>query len=135
MMKHDELLTYLKAIPGSEETFPFGADVPVFKVEGKMFALVAKREGRRFINLKCDPLHAVELRDIFTAVTAGYHMNKKHWNSVDLAGDLPDGELLRLVDHSYTCVVQGLPTAARHRLFLAHGEERIMRGRLRALNQ
>src|SRR3982751_930178 len=91
--------------PHVTEGTPFGEDVLVFKVAGKMFALAALDEVPATANLKCDPDRALELRDRYEQVRPGYHMNKKHWNTVDLAGSIPRAELRKMVDHSYELVV------------------------------
>lgn len=85
------------------ESFPFGDDTLVFKVAGKIFALV-NLEGDLTINLKCDPSLALELRERYAAVTPGYHMNKKHWNTIYIDGTVPDKEVLSWIDHSYDLV-------------------------------
>ena len=85
------------------EGLPFGDDTLVFKTGGKIFALV-NLEGDLSINLKCDPVLALELRERYTAVTPGYHMNKKHWNTVFLDGSIPDSMVLSWIDHSYDLV-------------------------------
>jgi predicted DNA-binding protein (MmcQ/YjbR family) len=85
------------------EGFPFGEDTLVFKVKGKIFAL-ANLAGDLSINLKCDPLHALELREKYSSVTPGYHMNKKHWNTVMLDGSVPDKEVFLWIDHSYDLI-------------------------------
>lgn len=82
------------------ESFPFGDETLVFKVEGKIFALV-NLEGDFTINLKCDPELALELRERYAAVTPGYHMNKKYWNTVLIDGTIPDKEVFSWIDHSY----------------------------------
>ncbi len=86
------------------ESFPFGDDTLVFKVAGKIFAL-ANLEGDLTINLKCDPSRALELRERYAAVTPGYHMNKKHWNTVFIDGTVPDKEVFSWIDHSYDLVL------------------------------
>jgi predicted DNA-binding protein (MmcQ/YjbR family) len=86
------------------ESFPFGEDTLVFKVNGKIFALV-NLDGELSINLKCDPVFAIELRERYSSVTSGYHMNKKHWNTVLLDGSVPDKELFSWIDHSYNLVI------------------------------
>jgi len=111
----------LLAKPEAELDYPFGPDAAVFKVQGKMFALLFQRGGSECVNLKCDPIEAVGLRDLFAAVSPGYHMNKRHWNTVRLDGSLPDGELQRLIDQSYALVVKGLPAATRRGLEARHG--------------
>jgi predicted DNA-binding protein (MmcQ/YjbR family) len=92
------------------EGTPFGPDVLVFKVGGKMFALAALDEVPTTVNLKCDPDLALELRDRYEQVRPGYHMNKKHWNTVEIEGGFPDAELRKMIDHSYDLVARSLPT-------------------------
>ena len=91
------------------EGTPFGEDTLVFKVAGKIFALASLEAVPSRVNLKCDPDLALELRDRYEEVTPGYHMNKKHWNTVVLSGRITDAELRRLIDHSYDLVVARLP--------------------------
>jgi predicted DNA-binding protein (MmcQ/YjbR family) len=91
------------------ESMPFGPDTLVFKVGGKMFALAALDEVPTTVNLKCDPERALDLRDRYPEVQPGYHMNKKHWNTVELSSGIPDAELRRWIDHSYDLVVARLP--------------------------
>jgi len=88
------------------EEFPFGEDTMVFKVKGKMFALTDV-ETFASINLKCDPEKAIELREQYEAVQPGYHMNKKHWNTVTMDGRLPDKLVKEWIDHSYELVSGG----------------------------
>jgi len=99
----------------TEET-PFGPDNLVFKVAGKMFALLALDEVPAAANLKCDPDRALELRDRFEGVRPGYHMNKKHWNTVELGTGIPETEVRQMIDHSYELVVRSLPRKTRERL-------------------
>ena len=98
------------------EEFPFGEEALVYKVEGKMFLLAMVNEQPLSINLKCDPVYALELRERYDAVTAGYHMSKKHWNTVVLDGSIPVGEVLKMIDHSYEQGVKGLPLKVRKKL-------------------
>ena len=95
--------------PNVTEGTPFGEDTLVFKVAGKIFALASLEKVPPRVNLKCDPERALELRDRYEEVTPGYHMNKKHWNTVELSGRIPDAELRRMIDHSYELVVATLP--------------------------
>jgi predicted DNA-binding protein (MmcQ/YjbR family) len=95
--------------PCATEGMPFGPAVLVFKVSGKMFALAALDEVPTTVNLKCDPDLALELRDRYEQVTPGYHMNKKHWNTVEIEGSIPDSELRKMIDHSYDLVAKRLP--------------------------
>jgi predicted DNA-binding protein (MmcQ/YjbR family) len=103
-MDIESLRDYCIAKAGASESFPFGEDTLVFKVNGKIFALVSL-DGDLSINLKCDPAFALDLREKFSAVTAGYHMNKKHWNTVMLNGSVPDKEVFSWIDHSYELIV------------------------------
>lgn len=101
---------------GVSDGLPFGPDNIVFKVGGKMFALLALDEVPAAANLKCDPDRALELRDRYEEVTPGYHMNKKHWNTVLLVGSIPETELRQMIDHSYALVRDSLPRAQRAKL-------------------
>lgn len=85
------------------ESMPFGDDTLVFKKKGKIFALV-NLEGDLTLNLKCDPTRAIELRERYPSVKPGYHMNKKHWNTVRIDGSIADNKILSLIDHSYEIV-------------------------------
>jgi predicted DNA-binding protein (MmcQ/YjbR family) len=102
----------LTKLSAREET-PFGPNVLVFKVGGKMFTLAALDEVPATVNLKCDPDLALDLRDRYEQVRPGYHMNKKHWNTVEIGGGIPAIELRRMIDHSYELVLKSLPKAAR----------------------
>ena len=101
---------------GVGESFPFGPETLVFKVGGKIFALTSLDGDSFRVNLKCDPTRAVELRSAHPEVTPGYHMNKTHWNTVCFEGDLPEGLLRELIDHSYDLVVRSLPKSLRTQL-------------------
>ncbi len=90
------------------EGFPFDRDTLCFKVMGKLFALTDV-DLFESVNLKCDPMKAIELREQYPAVLPGYHMNKKHWNRVMMEGSVPDSTLKEWIDHSYDLVVRGLP--------------------------
>lgn len=103
-----DVVEYCLAKKGVEETMPFGPEVLVYKVIGKVFALTDPDEYPAYVNLKCDPDRALELRDEYEAVRPGYHMNKKHWNSVYLDGTLSTDFVRNLIDHSYDLVVKGL---------------------------
>jgi predicted DNA-binding protein (MmcQ/YjbR family) len=100
---------YCLSKPCATESTPFGPNVLVFKVSGKMFALAALDEVPTTVNLKCDPDLALELRDRYEQVRPGYHMNKKHWNTVGIESDIPDAELRKMVDYSYDLVAKRLP--------------------------
>jgi predicted DNA-binding protein (MmcQ/YjbR family) len=94
---------------GASEGTPFGETVLVFKIGGKMFALASLDEVPARANLKCDPDLSLELRDRYEQVRPGYHMNKKHWNTVELETGIPDAELRKMIDHSFDLVAQSLP--------------------------
>src|SRR3989449_3238418 len=102
---------YCLSKPRTTEGTPFGPDVVVFKVAGKMFALASLDDVPATANLKCDPDLALELRDRYEQVQPGYHMNKKHWNTVEIDTGIPDAELCKMIDHSYGLVVASLPKA------------------------
>jgi predicted DNA-binding protein (MmcQ/YjbR family) len=104
-----EFREYCLNKPGATESTPFGPDVLVFKVGGKMFALAALDDVPTTVNLKCDPDLALDLRDRYEQVRPGYHMNKKHWNTVEIEGGIPGAELRQMIDHSYDLVVKSLP--------------------------
>lgn len=120
--------SYLMSKPETEEDFPFGPDVAVFKIKGKMYATLSDNEGTYHMNLKCVPDQAIQLRDIFPSVIPGYHMNKKHWNTVILDGSIPEGEIQRMIDHSYSLVVRGLTKKQRQALELSFGQEALYCG-------
>lgn len=103
------------AKPGVTEELPFDNETLAFKVKGKIFALT-NIDNFVSINLKCDPEEAVKLREAYNSVKAGYHMNKKHWNTITVNDDMNDKELCRWVDHSYDRVVSGLPSKLRKEL-------------------
>ena len=104
-----EFREYCLTKPGATEGTPFGPDVLVFKVSGKMFALAVLDELPTTVNLKCDPELALDLRDRYEQVRPGYHMNKKHWNTVQIEHGIPDAELRKMIDHSYELVIKRLP--------------------------
>jgi predicted DNA-binding protein (MmcQ/YjbR family) len=106
---------YCLGKPHVTEGTPFGEDVVVFKVGGKMFALTGLDSVPATANLKCDPDLALELRDRYEQVQSGYHMNKKHWNTVEIEAGIPDAELRKMIDHSYDLVVKSLPKSTAKR--------------------
>ena len=108
-----EFREYCLTKPRTTEGTPFGETVLVFKVAGKMFALMSLDEVPVTANLKCDPDLALQLRDRYEQVRPGYHMNKKHWNTVEIEGGIPEIELRKMIDHSYELVVNALPRARR----------------------
>jgi predicted DNA-binding protein (MmcQ/YjbR family) len=115
-MRAAELRDHCLAFPGSAETFPFGSETSVFKVAGKMFALSQLAQRPLQVSVKCDPLLAEQLRDMHPAVLPGYHLNKRHWNTVILDGSIPDRMIKDIVEDSYDLVVSGLPRSRRQAL-------------------
>ncbi|HEY0453105.1 MmcQ/YjbR family DNA-binding protein [Actinophytocola sp.] len=114
--QRDRVIVQCQAEPGSAEDYPFGDEVAVFKVAGRMFALVSVGPPPGNVSLKCDPHLAAALRARYTAITPGYHLNKQHWNTVALDGSVPDEELRELIDHSYELVIARLTRAQRNEL-------------------
>ena len=107
-MNRNELRDYCLSMTGAVEEFPFGVEVAVFKVKGKMFALLPVVADPMTISLKSDPIEAVMLREMYQAVQPGYHLNKKHWNTVTLDDEVPDERICEMVEDSYTLVRQSL---------------------------
>jgi predicted DNA-binding protein (MmcQ/YjbR family) len=101
---------------GAIEDFPFGPETSVFKVAGKMFALSALDRTPLEVSVKCEPELAVALRGSYLAIRPGYHLNKRHWNTVTLDGSLPDELLRDLIEDSYDLVVSALPKRVREEL-------------------
>ena len=112
-MHLDQFRDHCLAKPAVTEGTPFGEQTLVFKVAGKMFALLSLDAIPPTANLKCDPERALDLRETYEDVRPGYHMNKRHWNTVGLRGDVPSDTVRQLVDHSYDLVVAGLPKRVR----------------------
>jgi predicted DNA-binding protein (MmcQ/YjbR family) len=115
---------YCLTKPGATEGTPFGPDILVFKVGGKIFAITALDEIPARANLKCDPDLALELRDRYEQVRPGYHMNKKHWNTVDIEAGVPDSEIRNMIDHSYELVAGsgGSPSRRRRKIRTKTGD-------------
>jgi len=112
-MDLEELRNYCLAKPNVEECYPFDEVTLVFKVSGKMFLLTGLNEVPLSINIKADPEIAIEQRERYAAVTPGYHMNKKHWNTVALDGSIRNSLIKEWIDDSYGLVVSSLPKAKR----------------------
>jgi predicted DNA-binding protein (MmcQ/YjbR family) len=115
-MTSRRLRAHCLSFPGASETFPFGPETSVFKVAGKMFALSRLEQDPLRISLKCEPALAEQLREAHAAVTPGYHLNKRHWNTVIVDGSLPDQMVKDMTEDSYDLVVSGLPRARREAL-------------------
>jgi predicted DNA-binding protein (MmcQ/YjbR family) len=108
-MNIEQFRDYCLSKKGVTESFPFGEDTLVFKVMGKMFALAGLDSHPATANLKCDPERAIALREEYDGlIFPGYHMSKKHWNTVEIEKNLPQPLLLELIDHSYDLVVKSL---------------------------
>lgn len=107
---------YSLAKKGAIETYPFDETTLVFKLAGKMFGLVYERNGEVGLNLKCDPELSLVLRDQYNGVFAGYHMNKKHWNTVLFDSDVPDYEIYKFIDISYDIVFKSLTKKAQNEI-------------------
>ncbi|MBV1959125.1 MAG: MmcQ/YjbR family DNA-binding protein [Pseudomonadales bacterium] len=126
-MTPDQLHNFMVSKPEAYLDYPFGPDAAVYKIKNKMFALLTEHAGGLRLNLKCEPNEAMILRDLFESVTPGYHMNKAHWNSVQIPGDVPAAELERMIDLSYGLVVKKLTKVQRNALELSYGKEVIYR--------
>jgi predicted DNA-binding protein (MmcQ/YjbR family) len=112
-MNVEDIRLYCLSKPGVEESFPFDEHTLVFKVLNKMYALINLKRVPFSINLKCDPEKSIMLREEHEEIQPGYHMNKKHWNTVDCEGRLSDKFIVELIDHSYDLVWASLPKKVR----------------------
>jgi predicted DNA-binding protein (MmcQ/YjbR family) len=115
-MRATALRDYCLAFRGSIETFPFGPQTSVFKVAGKMFALSQLAQSPLQVSVKCEPLLAEQLREAHEAVAPGYHLNKRHWNTVTIDGSLADQTIRDMIEDSYDLVVSQLPISRRRAL-------------------
>ncbi|MBN2500770.1 MAG: MmcQ/YjbR family DNA-binding protein [Anaerolineales bacterium] len=115
-MDYESVRAYCLSKVEVTEGYPFGEGTLVFKVAGRMFVLVAEDNEPLSMNLKCDPEDALALRDQYAAIEPGYHMDKKHWNTLVLDGSLSDGLVQELIDHSYDLVVRKLKVVDRERI-------------------
>jgi len=113
MLNLEDIRTYCNARKGVTENFPFDFSTLVLKVGSKIFLLTDIDADVLRLNLKCDPALALYLRSQYPQITPGYHMNKKHWNTVIVDGHIPDDEIYRLIDHSYELVFTGLKKSER----------------------
>lgn len=113
----DAIREYCLGKPGRvKEDMPFGEDTLVFRVQGKIFLLMSLMTRPLSINLKCDPVRALELRERYESIRPGYHMNKKHWNTVILDDRIPAKEVLAMIDHSYELVLGNKKTSSKPKL-------------------
>ena len=118
----DTIRKQLLALPGATEDRPFGPEIPVFKVMGKMFAYLSPDRDPPWLTLKLDPAMGQLARSTYPSVHAGYHMNKVHWNTIFLDGSVPETEILAWIEESYELVVAGLPRARREHLLRTTSE-------------
>jgi predicted DNA-binding protein (MmcQ/YjbR family) len=115
-MTFNSIKKYCLSKKGSYEDYPFDEETLVIKTGSKMFALMNIYEKPVSINLKCEPILAMNLRDMYAAVTPGYHMNKIHWNTVLIDGSIPDKEIKSMIDHSYELVFKSLKISERSKI-------------------
>jgi predicted DNA-binding protein (MmcQ/YjbR family) len=114
-MTPERLSAHLEALPGAQRDHPFGPSVQVFKIAGRMFAILDRRSDRLALSLKCDPFLGEILRAEHACITPGYHLNKRHWITIEVDGSLGEDDLLGLVEHSYERVKAKLTRAERTR--------------------
>ena len=112
IMNVESIRDYCLSLPAATEYFPFDETTLAFRVVDKIFAMIDLEDTQWFV-LKCDPDYALELRDRHPEITGAWHMNKKHWNQIDLEGLLPDELIQKLISHSYDLVVKKLPRKTR----------------------
>jgi predicted DNA-binding protein (MmcQ/YjbR family) len=115
-MRIETIRSYCLSRPGTTEDRPFDLVTIVMRVGGKIYALFDDDDPVKSISLKCDPDHALALRSQYPAVTGGYHLNKKHWNTVALDGTIPPREIFEMIDESYDLVLASLPKKVRESL-------------------
>lgn len=119
-----DLRDFCLSLSGSEEAFPFGPETSVFKVAGKMFAVSQLTRSPLSVSLKCEPELAEQLRAAYPAVSPGYHLNKRHWNTIVLDGSMPEQTIKDMIEDSYDLVVGGLPRSHRQALGSDEGSAR-----------
>lgn len=112
----DDCRSHILTLPRVTEETPFGPDTLVYKILGKMFATLGFKDDQGRMNLKCNPDWALELREENEAIIPGYHMNKKHWNTIVLDNSLPPALITELINHSYRLVIQCMPAKKRKEL-------------------
>jgi predicted DNA-binding protein (MmcQ/YjbR family) len=115
-MEPADLRAHCLSFPGAGETFPFGSETSVFKVAGKIFAIAPLARDPLEVSLKCEPALAEQLRTAHPAIRPGYHLNKRHWNTVTVGSSAPDEMVRDMVEDSYDLIVSGLPRAVREGL-------------------
>ncbi len=114
-MNIEQIREYCLSLQGVTEDMPFGEDTLVFRVMNKIFALV-NLDGETRINLKCEPSRAISLREEFSAIIPGYHMNKKHWNTLIMNGIIKEDLVSDLINHSYELIIESLPKSKKEEL-------------------
>jgi predicted DNA-binding protein (MmcQ/YjbR family) len=112
-VNHETFREYCLGLEHTTEGTPFGPEVLVFKVKGKMFATLALEESPGRVNLKCNPDRALQLREQFSSILPGYHMNKTHWNTLVMDGEIPEDLFEELIKHSYQLIWESLPKKLR----------------------
>ncbi|WP_025761677.1 MmcQ/YjbR family DNA-binding protein [Dyadobacter tibetensis] len=117
-MNIEVLRSYCLSLPEVTEELPFGPDTLVFKVKGKIFLLTSLDSPDLSFNVKCDPEKAIRLREEYADVHPGYHMNKKHWNTISITGSIPSETIMLWIKESYQLVVKGLPKSIQNELKL-----------------
>lgn len=115
-MTRDDLRNYCLSLTAASEDFPFGPEVAIFRVMGKIFALLPVEQKLQTISLKCDPVEVPLLREKYEAVQPGYHLNKDHWNTITVNSDLPDEQVFEMIEDSYLLIRQKLPKKAQKEL-------------------
>lgn len=115
-MEENSIVKYCLTKKGATQEYPFGPEPLVLKVAGKMFAFFSDKGESFEVSLKCDPVIAENLREQHEQVRPGYHMNKKHWNTVTVDGAMPESDLMDMIDHSYDLVFKKLPKSVREEL-------------------
>ncbi len=116
IMNIEEFRNYCLAKKGVTESFPFDEETLVFKVAGKMFALTSLDTAEFRVNLKCEPELALKLREKYSCIKSGFHMSKKHWNTIEINGSLSNDFLKQQIDNSYALVVKGMSKKIRKEL-------------------
>lgn len=125
-MEFEKIRNYLNAKPEVEECFPFGENVYIYKLQGKMFALMHKYQGREILSFKLDPEEGLFLRDLYKDFIAGYHLNKKHWNTIFYSdGDVPEGEIELCIDKSYYLIFEKLRKKDKNYLLARYTEQEL----------
>lgn len=131
-MTESDVKKYLIGFPEVKEDYPFGPESSVYKIENRMFVLLSFGKWKEYnsiarLNIKCDPDEALMLRDMLEEIIPGYHMNKKHWNTIILNGGIPEERIKKMINASFSLVVGKLTKSIRHGLVLRNGEAHIYR--------